>query len=87
MGKHRSLDSYIEEAKVQLSIAKELELSSESIYNTWKGYGNKKLSGEKNIASSLRLEPEIYSPKTIDYFATIGFELFLAEMFKEKKYG
>lgn len=42
-----------------------------------------KIDKKKDIISTIRLNPEKFSPKAIDYFTTIGLELFSIEFIKE----
>ena len=82
MGRDRSINSHDEEAQVQRTIAKELDIKTIDLYELWKDYVLYKLSGEKNIVGLLRSSEKIYNSKALDYFATIGLELFMSEIFK-----
>ena len=86
MGANRSIYKNDSEAKIQLTIAEECGASFEDMYKVWKTYALKRLNNERNIVQQLR-EMEALSQAALDYFTTIGFELFAVEYLKEHMNG
>ena len=86
MGANRSIYKNDSEAKIQLTIAEECGASFEDMYKVWKAYALKRLNNERNIVQQLR-EMEALSQAALDYFTTIGFELFAVEYLKEHMNG
>lgn len=86
MGANRSIYKNDSEAKVQLTIAEECGASFEDMYKVWKAYALKRLSHEHNIVKQLR-EDRTLPQSALDYFTTIGFELFAMEYVKESMNG
>jgi citrate synthase len=86
MGANRSIYKNDSEAKIQLTIAEECGASFEDMYEVWKAYALKRLNNERNIVQQLR-EMEALSQAALDYFTTIGFELFAVEYLKEHMNG
>lgn len=86
MGTYRSIYKNNQEAKVQLTIAEECGASFQDMYTVWKAYALKRLNNENNIVRQLR-ESKALSQAALDYFTTIGFELFAVEYLKEHMNG
>ena len=86
MGANRSIYKNDSEAKIQLMIAEEYGTTFKDMYEVWKAYALKRLNNERNIVQQLR-EMEALSQAALDYFTTIGFELFAVEYLKEHMNG
>lgn len=78
MGSNRRINSDEEKAEIQQYLMSEFGTSTEGLYDLWKEYISMKLRGEKHIVSILRKQNKIYNNK-LDYFTTLGFELFSSE--------
>lgn len=82
MGIHRRINQINAQAEVQLRIADEIGTPYSVLFDIWKKYVVKRLSKEKDIVKQLRESPEM-DQQALDYFTTIGFELFALEYVKE----
>jgi len=59
----------------------EFNTNPDELYSLWKDYLTLKLKGEKRIVSLLKKENRIYNNK-LDYYTTLGLELFSSEFLK-----
>ena len=81
MGGDRIINKINEEAKVQVSLAKEIGVTYQEIYAVWKEYALQRLNGKENILLEMKASGK-YSQKALDYFTVIGIELFAMEYVK-----
>jgi len=82
MGSNRKIHSNESETKIQKLIAFEYGINGNELYDVWKTYVIKKIDKDKNIVEYLRNTPSKFNQKAVDYFTTVGLELFSAEYVK-----
>lgn len=83
MGSNRIINSNEEKTEIQQPLIKEFNVSTETLYDFWKGYVSLKIKGEKRIIPLLRKENKVYNQEASDYFAALGLELFSKEYEQE----